>query len=388
MTRSRQEEAPYERLSLAEEQPDDHERSETIDITKINSWGDVTPGNLQRWVKCDSENTCCLVLKALNQRDFYREQIDQKDSQIEKLITEKQELKQNVLKLTQWLNNSESEQSREGTSKLNASDTTKKRSAKFSDSSILNDSIKLTFWIWNDQMKSKLRIRFNCSDSEKAEHAKVSYIKTRVDSKVAEHLYPWLKAQSGRNVYVKEIIQCLENVFEDSDQWLKTCEQLKKLRMPYLKDFNTFQSEFLQLSNSAKMSADQWKEEIHDKLYDSLQVQMEIYVTDENMLFDVYCKKAQQFARGLIKADERTREWKNQQKLQRKQSALKFERKTMITTTAVTCEALRSMLAEITCYACNKKRHLARDYSEKSKKIETKVIESDCSGSDSENRLL
>ena len=49
------------------------------------------------------------MLKALNQRDFYKEQINQKDSQIKKLITEKQELKQNVLKLTQQLNNSESE---------------------------------------------------------------------------------------------------------------------------------------------------------------------------------------------------------------------------------------------------------------------------------------
>ena len=331
------------------------------------------------------------MLKALNQRDFYKEQINQKDSQIKKLITEKQELKQNVLKLTQWLNNSESEQSREGISKLNTSDTTKKHSAKFPDSPILNNSIKLTFWVWNDQMKRKLRINddwFNCSDSEKAEHAKVSYIKIRVDGKAAEHLYSWLKAQSERDIYVEKIIQCLKNVFEDSDRRLKAWEQLKKLRMPYFKDFNTFQSEFLRLLNSAKMSADQWKEEIHDKLYDSLRVQIEIYVTDENMSFNVYCKKAQQFARGLTKADKRIREWKNQWELQRKQSALKFERKTMITTTAVTCEASRSVLANITCYTCNKKRHLARNYSEKLKKVEIKVIESDCSGSDSENRLL
>ena len=224
MARSRQKGAPYERLSLAEGQSDDHERSETIDITKVNPWGDVISENLQQWVKCDSENTCCLVLKALNQRDSYREQINQKDSQIEKLITEKQELKQNMLKLTQQLNNPESEQSREDTSKSNASDTIKKCSAKFSDSPILNDSIKLTFWVWNDQMKSKLQINddwFNCSDSEKAEHAKVFYIKTQVDDKAAEHLYSWLKAQSERDIYVKEIIQCLKNVFEDSDRRLK-----------------------------------------------------------------------------------------------------------------------------------------------------------------------
>ena len=62
-------------------------------------------------------------------------------------ITEKQELKQNMLKLTQWLNNSELEQLREDISKLNTSDTTKKHSVKFSDLSILNNSIKLTFWV-------------------------------------------------------------------------------------------------------------------------------------------------------------------------------------------------------------------------------------------------
>ena len=73
-------------------------------------------------------------------------------------------------------------------------------------------------------MKSKLRINddsFNCSDSEEAEHAKVSYIKTQVDGKAAEHLYPWLKAQSGRDVYVEKVFQCLKNVFEDSDRRLK-----------------------------------------------------------------------------------------------------------------------------------------------------------------------
>ena len=34
---------------------------------------------------------------------------------------------------------------------------------------------------------------------------------------------------------------------------------------------------------------------------------MEIYVTDEDMSFDAYCKKAQQFMRGLVKAGERTK---------------------------------------------------------------------------------
>ena len=35
---------------------------------------------------------------------------------------------------------------------------------------------------------------------------------------------------------------------------------------------------------------------------------MEIYVADKDMSFNAYCKKAQQFVRGLVKADERIKE--------------------------------------------------------------------------------
>ena len=111
----------------------------------MDPWGDVTPKNLQQWVTHDLENTCRLVLKALEQRDSYREQIDQKDSQIDELITEKQELEQDVLKLTRRLNNPEPERPRKGTPKSNARDTMKKRSAKFPDPPILDDGLKPTF---------------------------------------------------------------------------------------------------------------------------------------------------------------------------------------------------------------------------------------------------
>ena len=113
---------------------------------------------------------------------------------------------------------------------------------------------------------------------------------------------------------------------------------------------------------------------------------MKIYVTDKDMFFDVYCKKTQQFAKDLVKTEERIKEWKNQWELQSKQSALKFKRKTMTTITAVAHEVTKSVLTDIICYICNKKEHLMRDCSDKLKKTETKAIESD--HSDSENELL
>ena len=113
---------------------------------------------------------------------------------------------------------------------------------------------------------------------------------------------------------------------------------------------------------------------------------MKIYVTDEDMLFDAYCKKAQQFVRGLVKADERIKEQKDQQKLQRKQSAFKFEKKTITITTAVAQEVIKLMLANVIYYTCNKKGHLVRNCLDKLKKAEAKAVDSDYS--DLENGLL
>ena len=57
-----------------------------------------------------------------------------------------------------------------------------------------------------------------------------------------------------------------------------------------------------------------------------------------------------------------------------------------MTTIAVEYEVSKSVLTDIICYICNKKEHLVRNYSDKSKKAETKAVKSD--HSDSENRLL
>ena len=97
----------------------------------------------------------------------------------------------------------------------------------------------------------------------------------------------------------KEVLEFLENVFEDPDRRIKARQELKSLKMPYLGNFNDFQSDFVRLANVSRMPQNQWKEELHDKLYDSLRVQMEVKVADEGCSFNAYCKTAQQYARGL-----------------------------------------------------------------------------------------
>lgn len=185
----------------------------------------------------------------------------------------------------------------------------------------------------------------------------MAYIKTRVDGKAAEHLYPWLEAQEDREIYVEEVIQCLENVFEDPDRRLKAREHLKKLRMAYLGDFNNFQSEFIRLANSSKMPRDQWKEELHDRLYDSLRVQMEIYVAEEDATFEDYCRKAQHFARGLARAGENTKERAKEKKSNPRVNKAPA---TSITIITIPVTPTRAPPADITCYNCGEKGHVTR----------------------------
>jgi hypothetical protein len=87
----------------------------------------------------------------------------------------------------------------------------------------------------------------------------------------------------GRNPTSKEVLKFLENVFKNPDRRIKAQQELKGLKMPYLGDFNDFQSNFIRLANISRMPQDQWKEELHNKLYNSLRVQMEVKVADERL---------------------------------------------------------------------------------------------------------
>ena len=60
--------------------------------------------------------------------------------------------------------------------------------------------------------------------------------------KAYDHLSPYLEAERdmGRNPTSQEVLEFLENVFEDLNRRIKARQELKSLRMPYLGDFNDF----------------------------------------------------------------------------------------------------------------------------------------------------
>ena len=82
------------------------------------------------------------------------------------------------------------------------------------------------------------------------------YIKIHVGGKAYNYLLLYLEAErdTGRNPTSKEVLEFLENVFKDPDRRIKARQELKGLRMPYLGDFNNFQSNFIRLVNILRMS--------------------------------------------------------------------------------------------------------------------------------------
>ncbi|KAF2834447.1 hypothetical protein M501DRAFT_1001054, partial [Patellaria atrata CBS 101060] len=86
----------------------------------------------------------------------------------------------------------------------------------------------------------------------KNERAKTAYIKTRISGEAAEHMYPFLES-------------------EEDD----------------------FQSTFIRLANEARLSRDQWKEELHDRLYDSLRLTIAEAVGNDEISFQKYCMTEQ-----------------------------------------------------------------------------------------------
>jgi hypothetical protein len=91
----------------------------------------------------------------------------------------------------------------------------------------------------------------------------------------------------------------MDGIYDDPDRAINARYQYHNLRMKYLQDFNEFRAQFVRLAYTAGIPKDQWKLDIHHKLYDDLRLGMETKVSKESTTFEAYCEKAQQLARGL-----------------------------------------------------------------------------------------
>jgi hypothetical protein len=177
----------------------------------------------------------------------------------------------------------------------------------------LTDGITPSFESWKFQILNKFE---NNADHyyrptrAAEEAAKIGYAVTRIEGKAANHFFPWMRARrrAGEEVTVKGMMKLLEGVLDDPDKRITARKDLRKLTMKPFGDFNTFLADYTKLANESRFELDQWKEDFHDKLYDNLRVQMEIYLDDDTVTFDQYCGFAKAYARGLSSKESNRRE--------------------------------------------------------------------------------
>ena len=94
-------------------------------------------------------------------------------------------------------------------------------------------------------------------------------------------------------------LEFMDGTYDDPDQAINARYEYHNLGMKYLQDFKEFRAQFERLAYIASSSGEQWKLNIHHKLYDNLRLGMETKVSKESITFDIYCEKAEQLAKAL-----------------------------------------------------------------------------------------
>jgi hypothetical protein len=248
-----------------------------------------------------------------------------------------------------------------------------KRSPKHPDPPTLTDGADPTFKEWETGLKNKFLFNQDWFEDvqETRTHAKqVAYIQTTVKGKAFEHLDSFLDQHEPGQVITAEMCRkFLKQVFDDPDKRLKARTELNKLKLKYLGDFNDFYSEFVRLANVSKKPRGEWKEEIHDKLYEELQVHLEQHVMNESCDFDAYCQMARHFARGEERVGAKRKAYNDRKKQQSGKTTTKPAQ-----TGANPTIRTQDPSTLFHCYNCGKKGHLKRDCPDKG---ETKAIDLD-----------
>lgn len=143
----------------------------------------------------------------------------------------------------------------------------KKKSMKLPDPPILTNGKDPKFPDWLSKMKSKLQANRDHYDSEEL---RMAYVENRTGGDAARHLAPRLEEGPSRFQTAKDMFDYLESIYLDPNRREKARAEFKKLKMKENEEFHAFLTRFLHLANEAKVSPDNFKEELQERLTEEL----------------------------------------------------------------------------------------------------------------------
>ncbi|PSN65693.1 hypothetical protein BS50DRAFT_634922 [Corynespora cassiicola Philippines] len=170
----------------------------------------------------------------------------------------------------------------------------------------------------------------------------------------------------------QEVLAEIQRKYEDRDAKHKAKSKFRLLRFDATGDWSDFVFNFERYALKSKLRYEDWKKEIHRKVYSRLAIYIEVHTEIEAYSFDNYCEEAHLRHRALRKerVDFDTRK-KATQKPAARATTTRPVRAT--TTTTVTTPEVKKDSPDVKCYTCGIKRHVSRYCSSKSSNVQAVI---------------
>lgn len=282
-----------------------------------------------------------------------------------------------------------------------------KRTTKVPDPQKLDNGVDPTFDRWATSIKGKFIVNH---DHFQSEQAKMYYVWDRTQGDAQIHLFPRYQPDAPDPFStVKEMIDCLREIYTDPNRVRDAKRQYQKLEMRYGQAFHEFKTEFLHLADKAHISRDDRFYDLYDKLTLGLQQQLLNQLDSYEGNLQLLCAKAGKIdaelkqinAKKTKMSRERATAKETTSSLSARTSgtfrstsalpAVKLETdkstsQALVNVKTVPTDATTFTSKGVTCFNCGKVGHCASSCLEPKRQSELKEIEED-DGEKSENDL-
>jgi hypothetical protein len=179
---------------------------------------------------------------------------------------------------------------------------------KFPDPPLLSDGDATTFEQWRDGFEDKIRANMDyyaAATQQDTQANIVAYMRTRTEGNAQRYLSTLIRAaqKDGQQLDYQYFLDRLEKAYGDPHRQLNARREFQNLRLRHPAEFATFQGNFFRLAHERELPKDQWVEEFHEKLPDSLRTAMGTNRRQFRDQYDAYVDIARDFARELAISD-------------------------------------------------------------------------------------
>ena len=247
-----------------------------------------------------AEDAYTRILSTIRERDHALEQVQRykmqeqaRETQIQELIDERDQLSNELLHTLRQAASRES----------SMQPATPSKSTKIPDPPVLTNGSEPTFEGWLSKIKNKLKVN---ADHFRDEQARMAYVQLQVDGEASEHIQPRLQDDAADPYTTAEdILSHLQSIYEDPNRVFNAKNEFKKLFMKNSQTFHEFYTKFLHLAGRAKIATSELKYELNNKLSYELQRQVIVPFHDDKISLKSFAAQCGVIDQSLKAIDER-----------------------------------------------------------------------------------